>query len=560
MLPPYINKLLAGIDLTSTESRLAGCELLNNENETQIAAFIALLTAKGETVDEVVGLVQAIIDRTVKLNIGYPTIDIVGTGGDNASTLNISTSAALLTAACGVPVLKHGNRAISSKSGAADVLEALGYPINLSPDATIAALKSDNFAFCLAPNYNPLFAKVQKVRKNLGFASIFNLLGPLLNPSGREHILLGVYDKNRLLLIANVLQRLGTKKSLVFHGHGLDELSCLGQPEAFLVTEDSVEPITIDPEVLGLGKCTLDDLRGGSATYNANVIYETLNGVKTGLTDTLILNTAAALFVFDKVDTLAEGVTVAQKRLAAGNVIRRNRLIEIIAKKQHPERKHKSLKQALLSKPHNAVIAEIKRASPALGKITTIESPATRAKMYVDAGACAISVLTDEGFEGHIEDLRNVAKALIHTDIPILRKDFILYPEQIAEAAQSGADAILLIVAVIGHKTREFVDIAHSFGLEALVEIHSIDELPIALSAGGDVLGINQRNLRDFTMHPEIFRSIIDKIPSHIVRIAESGIKSSADAKDAFNLDYNGVLVGEALSRLDNPSDFFKGL
>jgi anthranilate phosphoribosyltransferase len=560
MLPSYINKLIAGIDLTYTESKSAGRELLDNENETQIAAFIALLTAKGETVDEVVGLVEAIADRTVKLDIGYPTIDIVGTGGDNASTLNISTSAALLTAACGVPVLKHGNRAISSKSGAADVLEALGYPINMSADAIAAALKADKFAFCLAPHYNPLFAKVQKVRKKLGFASIFNLLGPLLNPAGRRHMLLGVYDKNRLLLIANVLQRLGTKKSLVFHGHGLDELSCLGTPEAFLVMEDKIEPITINPEALGLSKCTLDDLRGGSATYNANVIYDTLNGAKTGLTDTLILNTAAALFVFDKVVTLAEGVAVARKRLSMGNVIHRNRLIEIIAKKQCHERKHKSLKQALLSKPHDAVIAEIKRASPALGKISTIESPAMRAKIYVEAGACAISVLTDDGFDGHIKDLQDVAKALIHTEIPILRKDFILHPEQIAEAAQAGADAVLLIVAVLGNKTREFVDVAHAFGLEALVEVHAIEELPIALSAGGDVLGVNQRNLRDFKMHPEIFELIIDKIPSHIVRIAESGIKTGADAKKAFKLGYNGVLVGEALSRLDNPSDFFKGL
>ncbi|MCE3269003.1 MAG: trpD, partial [Burkholderiales bacterium] len=228
VLQQYINKLLKLENLSLSESIACGNELLNFANEIQIAAFLSLLTAKGETIDELVGLVQAIRANAIKLQIDFPTLDIVGTGGDAASTINISTASCLLAAACGIPVLKHGNRAVSSKSGAADVLEVLGYPINLSPEEIKDALKINNFAFCFAPNYHPLLAHVRDIRKNLGFATIFNLLGPLLNPAGLDYMLIGVYDKSKLELVANSLYRLGTKCGIVFHSSGLDELTCLG--------------------------------------------------------------------------------------------------------------------------------------------------------------------------------------------------------------------------------------------------------------------------------------------------------------------------------------------
>jgi anthranilate phosphoribosyltransferase len=224
VLQQYINKLLKRQNLTLEESIICGHELLKAANEVQIAGFLALLTAKGETVDELVGLVTVIRENAIKLKIDYPTLDIVGTGGDSASTLNISTASCLLAAACGIPILKHGNRAVSSRSGAADVLEVLGYPINLAPEEIKAALKSDNFAFCFAPNFHPLLAHVREIRKNLGFATVFNLLGPLLNPVGLDYMLIGVYDKSKLELIANALCKLGTKCGIVFHGNGLDEL------------------------------------------------------------------------------------------------------------------------------------------------------------------------------------------------------------------------------------------------------------------------------------------------------------------------------------------------
>jgi len=587
VLQQYINKLLKRQDLTLDESTICGRELLKSANEVQIAGFLALLTAKGETVDELVGLVTAIRENAIKLQIDYPTLDIVGTGGDSAGAINISTASCLLAAACGIPVLKHGNRAVSSRSGAADVLEVLGYPINLAPEEIKAALKTDNFAFCFAPNFHPLLAHVRDIRKNLGFATVFNLLGPLLNPVGLDYMLIGVYDKSKLELIANALCKLGTKCGIIFHGSGLDELTCIGVVDAYLVKEGKVVPFNINPQGLGLEKCSLEDLRGEDAVYNSRVIEQTLSGVRTGLTDTLLLNVAVALFVFGRVKSIEDGITAARKRLSEGNVIRHNRLNEIVKRKQRPElskelqekldtvvqqlsnpdmspglmfTKRKSFKQALLSKINGAVISEIKRASPSAGKIAAIDNPVDRATQYVSLGAAAVSVLTDEGFEGSTTDLVNVATALKDTNAAVLRKEFILFPEQVAESRDCGADAILLMVSVLGEKTKYFVDLAHAFGLETLVEVHAVHELQIAIHSGSDVIGVNQRDLRDFSMHPEIFNQLLDKLPVDMVRVAESGIKTSTDAKNLFTLGYDAVLVGEALSRLANPADFFNQL
>lgn len=611
VLQKYIGKLLKQQSLTLDESILCGRELLNSNNEVQIAGFLSLLTAKGETVDELVGLVMAIRESAIKLEIDYPTLDIVGTGGDSASTINISTASCLLSAACGIHVLKHGNRAVSSRSGAADVLEVLGYPINLSAEEIKTALQNDNFAFCFAPNYHPLLAHVREIRKNLGFATVFNLLGPLLNPVGLDYMLIGVYDKTKLTLIANALCKLGTKCSIVFHGSGLDELTCLGNIDAYLIKDNKVERFDIDPLALGLDKCTLEDLRGEDALYNSRIIEQTLSGIKTGLTDTLLLNVGVALFVFDHAKSIADGIEMARQRLNKGNVMKHNRLNEIIARKERPIlaeqhqirldtikkqlanpnmsteityktdevlrhdmmanpnvlnlgqhiKKHKSLKKALLSKkPNGAVISEIKRASPSAGHIAVINHPDKLARDYVDLGAAAVSVLTDESFGGSINDLINVANKLSDTDAPVLRKEFILYEEQVVESKFNFADAILLMVSVLGEKTKYFVDLAHAYGLETLVEVHAPHELKIAINSGSDLIGVNQRDLRDFSMHPEIFAELIDKLPNNMVKIAESGIKTSKDAKNVFALGYDAVLVGEALSRLDNPKDFFNEL
>src|SRR3990167_6791900 len=197
MLKPYIKKLISGQNLSEEESYAACQTMLTMANPEQIAAFLVLLSRNGETVDELVGLVKAIKSDAITVNYDSKVVDIVGTGGDNSGSVNISTASSLLVSACGVPVIKHGNRGITSNCGSADVLDALWYSINLSANDVVKAVKERNFAFCFAPNFYPALAKVRDIREHLGVVTLFNLLGPLLNPANAQHIVLGVYDKNR---------------------------------------------------------------------------------------------------------------------------------------------------------------------------------------------------------------------------------------------------------------------------------------------------------------------------------------------------------------------------
>jgi anthranilate phosphoribosyltransferase len=489
-----LDKLIRGEDLTPEEVFDAVLQL--QSDPVKMAGFLILLKAKGETVDEILGLVKAMRSQMKKLDVGYPVLDIVGTGGDLAGTVNISTGAALLASKYGVPVVKHGNRAVSSQCGSADVLEALGHQ------------NSPQFTFCFAPDYHPAMKQMRGVRKALKTATAFNLIGPLLNPAGIDHLQIGVYKPEFVPVIAEVLFRLGTKRSLVYSGHGIDELSCIGKTRALLVTDKGIEPFLIDPEALGFELCTLADLLGGDAKRNAEILKNPTRPVL----DTLILNAGVGLFLYGKAQTVEEGV----RRV-----------------------KRKSFKDAIRN---GGVIAEIKRASPSKGKIGEIADPAARAMLYETAGASAISVLTSERFQGSLADLQSVRNRV---SVPVLRKDFITTKQQLAE---TDADAVLLIVMHLKERTQEMLEEARSLGIDAIVEIHNADELEIALKAGAEIIGVNQRNLTDFTMHPEVYE-LIAQIPKEIVKIAESGVGSIEDAKRMFEMGYDAILVGEALTR-----------
>lgn len=552
MLKMEIEKILEKKSLSEEESFQAGCSIFNGADPAQVASFLALLRAKGETAEELVGLIRAVRSQSKSLKIDRPVLDIAGTGGDQAGTINISTGSALLAARCGIQVLKHGGRSVSSRCGSADVLEALGYEIHLPPEKIEEELERSNFVYCLATDYHPALKKISPIRKGMRIPTVFNLICPLLNPAGADHLQIGVFKPEFVPLIANALFQLGTKRSLVFHGNKLDELSCIGPIEGILVTEKGMEPFRVDPKELGLRPCSLEDLKGGDATLNAALLKKALSGKQTPFSDTLILNAAVALFLFGSVSSLQEGVSLARRKLYG----------------------RKSLKEALSQK--KGVLAEIKRASPAKGKIGGIANPAERALQYVSGGASAISVLTSDLFEGTLGDLKAVSEALRNTNVPVLRKDFLLRPEQIAESAEHGADIILLIVYFLKEKTKEMLQEARSFGLEAIVEVHNEEELQIALDAGAEIIGVNQRDLKvfigldekgeicrlqrpqgkDFGMHPEIYEKLIPLIPSHLVKIAESGVKSPDDAVSAYRLGYDAVLVGEALTRSEDPAAF----
>lgn len=555
-LNKYIQSLADGNNLSIEEAYLAATALLGDVEPILAGQFLSLLHAKGETADELIGFHRALTENGRQIKNTIPFVDIVGTGGDKAGTLNISTGGSLLVAACGVPVVKHGNRAVSSKCGSADVLAELGFNLNLSDDEVKQTLSNNQFAFLFAPNFYPVLRKLNDVRKKLATPTIFNLMGPLLNPAGREHLILGVYKAKYVPVIAEALYKLGTTKSLVFHGNGLDELSTLDNLQAKLVTRDGIEDININLQKLGLSQTELVDLAGGDRMYNAQMLIKTLNGTPTGISDSLALNAGAALWVYGKADSLVSGVELAQRRLAQGDIIKLNKLQQIVQRKYQAPVKRKSMKDSIRSKDF-AVISEIKRASPSAGHIAEIGDPLERALEYVSYGAAAISVLTDAGFNGSMADLKRVTDGLKDIPVPVLCKDFMLTPPQIAEAAANGADVILLIVHVLKEKTFEMAKIAHSFGLEVLVEVHNPSELEIALAADADVIGVNQRDLNDFSMHPEQFAELIKLIPADRVKVAESGLKTRDDALRAIALGYDGVLVGEALSRLANPATFF---
>jgi anthranilate phosphoribosyltransferase len=544
MLLDAIEKLVRRCGMSEEEALEAANDLLDTANSHQIAAFLMLLRSKGESADELIGLIRAVRKKSIALAVDRPILDIVGTGGDRARTLNISTGSALLAAACGIPIVKHGNRAVSSQCGAADVLEELGYRFHTRSEDLQESLRKTNFAFCFAPDFYPALQAVREVRKALNMPTAFHLIGPLLNPAGIDHLMVGVYDPALVDLIAEVLFRLGTKKSLVFHGQGIDELSCIGRSRAILVTHEAKTSIEINPSELGLKPCTIDDLRGCDAPFNARILKETLFGKENRLSDTLILNAGVALFLYGSVPTIQSGVDRARVRLGQGQIIKRNFLHERIQNKTGV-RVRKSLKAAIQNRP-GAIIAEIKRASPSVGQIAEISHPIEKAKEYVDAGAAAISVLIDPAFGGSIEDLKDVA---IASSVPVLCKGFLLDMEQIAMAALSGADAVLLIVSALKGETAKFVHAAHLFGMEALVEVHHKEELSIAVNAQADLIGVNQRDLSDFSMHPELFQQLIARIPSEMVKIAESGIRSKEEADQLFTMGYDGVLIGEALSR-----------
>jgi anthranilate phosphoribosyltransferase len=319
-LKPFIGKILAGDLLGSDEAEQAfGLIMDGQATPAQIAGFLVALRMRGETVDEISGAVRVIRARALPLTAPADAMDIVGTGGDGAHTLNISTATAIVTAACGVPVAKHGNRAVSSKSGMADVLAALG--INLNADFALVerALTEAGLCFMLAPRHHLSFRHVGPVRQELGIRTIFNILGPLCNPAGVRRYLLGVYAPEWVRPLAEVLARLGCESAWVVHGAGgLDELSTLGSNQVCVVAGGKVTERVVTPADAGLPLATLADLKGGDSAYNAGRLNALLGGEKDAYREIVLFGAAAALFIAGRVQDLHEGVSMAAAAIDDG--------------------------------------------------------------------------------------------------------------------------------------------------------------------------------------------------------------------------------------------------
>ncbi len=265
-------------------------------NEDEIALFLTAIAQRGETVDEITGAARVLRSKAATIKAPENALDCCGTGGDGIGTYNISTAVALVAAACDVPVAKHGNRAASSKSGAADTLEALGVNLDVSHEKLSEALQDLNFCFLMAPNHHKAIKHVVPVRKNLGFRTIFNLLGPLANPADTKHQLIGVFDDKWLLPMAETLNRLGTKKAWIVHGSdGLDEITTTGPTHIAMLDNGNISERTLTPEDFGLQTASPESLLGGDAEENAQALQQLLQGAPSSYRDIVLANTAAVL-------------------------------------------------------------------------------------------------------------------------------------------------------------------------------------------------------------------------------------------------------------------------
>lgn len=309
-----------------TLSREATAELFTylidgNLNEARIAALLAVLHARKETADEIAGAAAAFIAAARPLPTEQPSYDSCGTGGDGAHTINISTAAALVAASDGIRMAKHGNRSVSSTTGSADVLEAFGIPLNLDPAEAAAQLDATNFTFLFAPHYHPAIGAVMPVRRQLAMPTLFNILGPLLNPAPLAGQLMGVANPDMGVLVANTLVQLGRPRALVVNGAGLDEFALHGPTDVWEVHDGDVTYRQVDVDDLGVPAATIDELRGADAAVNAQLIRDVFSGKgKPAHRNAIAVNAGALAYLAGKTHTLREGTTWALDILDSGQV------------------------------------------------------------------------------------------------------------------------------------------------------------------------------------------------------------------------------------------------
>lgn len=320
MIKEAILKVVNGNDLNAKEAYGAMDEIMSGEaSEVQMSAYLTALSMKGETIEEITASTKAMRAHCVKLLNDEEVLEIVGTGGDGSNTFNISTTSSIVISAAGVPVAKHGNRSASSKCGAADVLEALGVNIYIEPEKSLKILKEINLCFLFAQNYHLAMKFVAGVRKELSIRTIFNILGPLTNPAGATMQVLGVYDESLVKPLCEVLKNVGVKSALSVYGQdGLDEISVSDKTSVCELRDGRLKCYEIAPEDFEMERCSKEDIVGGNPRENAEITLSILNGQKGPKRNAVILNSAAALYVAGKADSIEDGVRLASEIIDSG--------------------------------------------------------------------------------------------------------------------------------------------------------------------------------------------------------------------------------------------------
>ena len=325
MIKEAIKLLVEGKDLSEEQMTGAMKDIMEGKaTDAQIGAFLTALRMKGETVEEITGAAKVMREKVTSIKAPAYTIDTCGTGGDMSHTFNISTTTALIVAACGVPVAKHGNRSVSSSCGSADVLEALGIKIDLEPQKVEKCLEETGFGFMFAPLFHPAMKFAIGPRKEMGIRTIFNILGPMTNPAGAERQVLGVFSDKLTEPMAKVLGNLGVKHAFVVHGEdGLDEITITDKTRVTELKNGNIDTYFISPEDFHFKKAEKDDLKGGNAGENAEIVIDILKGEKGPKRDIVLMNAAAALVAGEKAKDFNEAAAIAAKAIDSGAALKK---------------------------------------------------------------------------------------------------------------------------------------------------------------------------------------------------------------------------------------------
>ncbi len=331
MIKEAINLLVQGEDLSEDKMTEAMRDIMEGKStDAQIASFLTALRLKGETVEEITGAAKVMREKVSSIKAPEYTVDTCGTGGDMSHTFNISTTSAIVVAACGVPVAKHGNRSVSSKSGSADVLEALGVKIDLTPEKVEKCLETTGFGFMFAPLFHPAMKYAMGPRKEMGIRTIFNILGPLTNPAGAKRQVLGVFSDSLTETMARVLGNLGIVHAFIVHGEdGLDEITNTQKTKISELKDGSIDTYFIAPEDLGFKRARKEDLLGGTAEENAKITIDILKGKKDPKRDITIMNAAAAILTADRAKSFSDAVEKAAETIDSGKALRKLEEIKV---------------------------------------------------------------------------------------------------------------------------------------------------------------------------------------------------------------------------------------